>query len=923
MGGAGEPIDRQPQTEPSSRQETATGRGVPHHSEGQGRAEEEEGTCGDSEEGMGNDCEMNDDPEWCAGSPCTPMNEGNELQTPPTKTVKEGIMSSQKTTHQSLWQGGNAPLKGKEQQYGSDSARDSPGSKDKKATEEKRKLAMLSLFDGVGTAAVAMQEFLDLTGMGHRMATAAFVEKDRDMAQRVAKAWENKHANQQCIQYRYIAEDVWDLLREDGRILRGFLASVPRKALLLMPAGSPCQQLSLMGSHKGILGLRGPDSSNYWAIPMIAWAVRQMRPDILVHPIVENAGQMEKLHKHAIMDSLNIPVESYAVRLNTKAWGPFPRDRLFFSTLPPGRTIAPKISRVNVWEAGWRPKENCLPTMMRSRGEVNGKPRASTYQYAPRCLLYDTRWQHSSLSQIIKGIGDMMPDQVKKGWTLLAANQITDANEYAAIPTTEWLTEHGRNIGARIPSVAERGRAFGMWQYLDSLGMEERQLFDAQGNMFDKEALTRRFRHSVEAWLKGDTDLGNYQWRNPKELQKQWEGFAEVVKKKGAPVGQHAPADRIDVQRLHEALTTSQVEERPLKMAKGEQWQPAEQTKQGDNAPLRPGARYDPEKVVLFSHPTEQYGVPHRGTAGGDGTAALINVCVVDSIMQLLTGQPPARECREAANRVAQEAQRIRTLLRRGTEGDTHDQGEDGMIPAAEAWLIIAGGLFRGGEPSPWLIEVPCDAESRNHVQEANMRVYGTHGPWNGELMVVLTGGGHTEPIWWIKHEGPTSSVRVPRHQIPKEVIVPGDLGVCGLTAVYLGLVDIQLHQNHNWADHPRRDVDAIIAKTYWEQQVQSSLPRDTIFAVAAAQHAQGWTTTHEKTTVVYVQGEYGQMGPDTASLKRPRVRAWVPGNDDGSRSVVVLLHERGFAFGMAERLEEVRNGIVMLDSFALGEAET
>ena len=113
---------------------------------------------------------MNGDPGRCAGSPCTAMSRGNELQTPQTETAKEGLMSSQKTTYQNEEQGSNAPLKEKEQQCGTDSIEDSLGSKGQKTTgtqntakEEKRKLAMLSVFDGVSTAALAMQEFLDLT----------------------------------------------------------------------------------------------------------------------------------------------------------------------------------------------------------------------------------------------------------------------------------------------------------------------------------------------------------------------------------------------------------------------------------------------------------------------------------------------------------------------------------------------------------------------------------------------------------------------------------------------------------------------------------------------------------------------------------------------------------------------------------------
>ncbi|MFM7982393.1 MAG: hypothetical protein ACKPKO_24040, partial [Candidatus Fonsibacter sp.] len=51
--------------------------------------------------------------------------------------------------------------------------------------------------------------------------------------------------------------------------------------------------------------------------------------------------------------------------------------------------------------------------------------------------------------------------------------------------------------GFRTPNVQERGRAVGMSAYLQDLGLEESELYDAQGNPFDppsgSHTLTRRF----------------------------------------------------------------------------------------------------------------------------------------------------------------------------------------------------------------------------------------------------------------------------------------------------------------------------------------------------------------------------------------------------------------------------------------------
>ena len=117
-----------------------------------------------------------------------------------------------------------------------------------------------------------------------------------------------------------------------------------------------------------------------------------------------------------------------------------------------------------------------------------------------------------------------------------------------------------------------------------------------------------------------------------------------------------------------------------------------------------------------------------------------------------------------------------------------HDRNPDGLISAAEAWLIIAAREFQGARPGPILIEIPCLAEDRNRVNAAERRAYSTHGPWDGQIMVVVTGGGHTEPVWWEKDGVRLAKVPVDRQALPPVVTISGDLGVAGLFAMYYRL---------------------------------------------------------------------------------------------------------------------------------------
>ena len=386
----------------------------------------------------------------------------------------------------------------------------------------------------------------------------------------------------------------------------------------------------------------------------------------------------------------------------------------------------------------------------------------------------------------------MMPDQVKKGWTLLAANQITDANEYAAIPTTEWLTEHGRNIGARIPSVAERGRALGVWQYLDSLGMEERQLFDAQGNMFDKDSVIRRVRFAVALWLRGDIDMPNVTAASPAEIGRWWQRLKHDVVAAGHHVGPHAPQDRVDLDSLAR-LAPLHCVSRPEKWPRIDHTQIEHPTAHRRPAPCadEPLRGPDPARNArVIGIPGGQIGgrIPFRGFAGGRAGPGLINVCAVDSILQLLEPNAGSAAAGCTADRVAAEAQRIRARLRCCPARNSHDGRTEGHIAPAEAWLLIATSKYKPGETRPIMIEYCCGDDNRNDIDYTRTLAYATHDPWDGRVFAVVTGGGHVEPIWWQGPKGVEACFAADRASLPATLRFSGDLGTIGLFAERNGI---------------------------------------------------------------------------------------------------------------------------------------
>eukprot|EP00969_Alexandrium_andersonii_P091084 4020233-Alexandrium_andersonii.AAC.1 len=65
--------------------------------------------------------------------------------------------------------------------------------------------------------------------------------------------------------------------------LRRALGGIPRGSLLLIIAGSPCQDLTFAGHSAGALGVCGPSSILFWAIPLIARLAQSIRNDLLIH----------------------------------------------------------------------------------------------------------------------------------------------------------------------------------------------------------------------------------------------------------------------------------------------------------------------------------------------------------------------------------------------------------------------------------------------------------------------------------------------------------------------------------------------------------------------------------------------------------------------------------------------------------------
>ena len=184
---------------------------------------------------------------------------------------------------------------------------------------------------------------------------AAFVEIQDDLAGAVEAHWRQKAALTGVAPYPRIAADVWDLLRGQHPPLQQFAQKLPCRCLVIVAAGSPCGQLTWAGAHQGQQGLCGPDSVLFFAVPTIAWALTQMRPDVRVHVVVENAGSMLRVHRDTISAALNI-TDDRAVSIDSAAWAHMPRKRLFFGTMAPYPHPLRPARRSAPWDYGYSPR---------------------------------------------------------------------------------------------------------------------------------------------------------------------------------------------------------------------------------------------------------------------------------------------------------------------------------------------------------------------------------------------------------------------------------------------------------------------------------------------------------------------------------------------------------------------------------------
>ena len=377
---------------------------------------------------------------------------------------------------------------------------------------------------------VAVDELLQ--GFRHPgLAQSGFAEFDATLATAVERSWVTQARSTGTTPHVKLAGDVWDLFRGVDPPLARFGRGFPPESLVLVVAGTPPQQLHFAGRHQGRQGICGDDSYLFWTIPLVVWTLQDLRPDCHIHAVVESSATTHPLHRAAMATALgDLDDARHVLMVDSKAWAPFPRKRMYLSTLPvvPDPSFTP-ARRAASWEGGFAPHwDGGTAPMTRSTG-LGDQIRHSTPQYHPRTMLYaaDAPWRQLTLNDVAARFRRILPRHLLPAFGLVLEGRLAEnhleANRFAC-----WVETHGRAYGVRMPSPAERAAATGQGPYLAGLGLETRQLFDAVGGHLDVTALQVRLRGPLRDWLEGRTGHP-HAYHAPAELLSQYRRLAAAV----------------------------------------------------------------------------------------------------------------------------------------------------------------------------------------------------------------------------------------------------------------------------------------------------------------------------------------------------------------------------------------------------------
>ena len=176
-----------------------------------------------------------------------------------------------------------------------------------------------------------------------------------------------------------------------------------------------------------------------------------------------------------------------------------------------------------------------MEPMMRARQETPFIV-GPAYQYAPRSMLFSEEqeaWPLMSYKQTIAHIADRLPNERRDGWLAICSGTVLRGQvEVAAASTARWIEQHGRDFGFRAPSVVERSRVMGLAEYHAQLGLTDPELYNAQGNSFDRALLPSCIGPTLRIWATG-VDLPKHAFPTAAQVEQGYQVLRSEVEALG------------------------------------------------------------------------------------------------------------------------------------------------------------------------------------------------------------------------------------------------------------------------------------------------------------------------------------------------------------------------------------------------------
>ena len=260
-------------------------------------------------------------------------------------------------------------------------------------TQTKGGYGVISLFDGVSSVVPTLAR-----KFGYAPVVAILAENDIDVRAVVCaefgyRADEQWSFTPQGTAALYV-KDVHSLIAKNCQVLRSTIEAYPGLKWIIA-GGSPCQDLTFAGPHKGLLGLAGPCSRLFFVFLCIIFTVQQLCGPQAVRFLAENAASMLEMHYRAFCKLLNIdpmPPDKYL-------WNPsdfgyqITRRRNFFRNFDDVEIIhSPTLVFGDHYGPLLKPNGDMIPLapLLRTRDALpNGIIRASWTLYQPHALVWN------------------------------------------------------------------------------------------------------------------------------------------------------------------------------------------------------------------------------------------------------------------------------------------------------------------------------------------------------------------------------------------------------------------------------------------------------------------------------------------------------------------------------------------------------